>query len=65
MKLQFIRKGQQIRELNAAGNQILETKDYGSINAAKRASRKLQGTTPGQGLLQVEKTSTRSGGGSN
>jgi len=56
MKQEYIRKRHVI--FNMDGDVVFTGKDqhgHPSVNAAKRESRKLQGTALGQGLLHVER----------
>lgn len=65
VKTKYIRKGKTIYTLEYTAaedgtevvNRVAAT--YKSINAAKRESRKLQGSNPGNGLLRVEHTKRR------
>lgn len=63
--LQYIRKGRIISKLEYShdedGKEVITRvpTEYKSINAAKRESRRIQGSTPGNGMLKVEQTKRR------
>lgn len=53
----FIRNGASIKDVDSGETttyMIPGTKDQPSINAAKRESRKLQGTSLGRGIVQLK-----------
>lgn len=52
VETRYIRCGSKITDISDPTNP--QVKDHGSINAAKRESRRLQGSTPGLGLVHVE-----------